>query len=356
MECPSCKAEVSVEDAFCGDCGVRLAAESESEKLATGLLTAGSLSVMAMPFARRAAVGRSATDWFSPENSVRAGAGVLLALLLFWVWYSGGAAAWTLVLTPLILGALIALARIPALATRTEPWGDWFGVRRARAQGATGRFSRFFLGPMFASASGIWKLSRNVSDPHLRAGVRVAALLYLAGLALGTLVIIGYVLVLIVVIIIAIIITFWLLSYALEGGSSSGSRVARSVRKTGFFGGQKTVHYNEVGSKLGESRQTTDFFGRPRTEHFDALGRQTGRSEAETDFFGDERVVHRDEHGRKVGMSRPEVGLFGDEKIVHYDERGYKTGESRHRKGLFGDDVVEHFDEHGNKIGETRDE
>jgi hypothetical protein len=146
---------------------------------------------------------------------------MLLVFAVFWIWYSGDAVAWTFLLAPLIVGALFPLARNSTLTARTEPLGEWLAERRVHTHGATGRFSRFFVRPSFASACAVWNASKDVTDPHLRAGIRLAALLYLVEIGLGVLVIVGYILVLIVLMIVALIITFWVLSHLLSEASSS---------------------------------------------------------------------------------------------------------------------------------------
>jgi hypothetical protein len=355
MTCKNCGGEVSVGDAFCGDCGSPLTRSLAEVDAVQG----GPISVSAGPDDAVVTLSEptaqpSISEWLTTENQIRLAAGTVIALAIVWMLYSGDALVWAFVLTPLILGALVPLLRVAVVPSTLDPWGQWFQTRRERAHLSTGKFSRFFLQPVYAGATRIWKSSNNLSDAHVRSGARVSALLYLIAVSVGALLLVAYVFIMIVLIIIAIIITFWLLSCALSGGSSStsGTRVVRSIRKTDFFGGEKTVHYDESGREIGESRETTDFFGNPKTEHFDEEGHKIGTSRAETGFFGDRKVVHYDEQGEKTGFSKDEVGFFGDHKVVHYDERGEKTGESRHKKSFFGDDIVEHFDEEGKKTGE----
>ena len=356
MTCHSCGGDVSTADTFCGDCGSRLtqalaeAGAGQGEPILVPLRPDDAV-VLSAPTAQP-----SFSEWLTIENQIRIAAGGIIALAIVWILYSSEALTWTFLLTPLILGALVPLLRIAAIPSTLDPWGQWFHARRERAGLNTGKFSRFFLRPVYTAATGIWNKSKNVSDPHVRSAARVAALLYLIAISVGALLLVAYAFVMIVLIIIAIIITFWMLSYVLSGGSSSssGTRIVRSIRKTDFFGGEKTVHYDESGHEVGESRETTDFFGNPKTQHFDSEGQETGISRAETGFFGDRKVAHYDEQGERTGFSRDEVGFFGDEKVVHYDDRGEKAGESRHKKGFFGDDIVEHFDKEGNKTGETR--
>jgi hypothetical protein len=220
MQCPSCMGEVFPGDAFCGDCGVRLPRDSGMGTRVSSIVAERPHSAVTRPSVKLVAAGEVAPNWLRPENLMRGGAAMLLVFAVFWIWYSGDAATWSFLLFPLILGALFPLARNSTLSARTEPLGDWLAERRIHTDKVTGRFSRFFLRPGFASACAVWTATRNVSDPHLRAGVRVAALLYLAEIGLGVLVVVGYILVLIVLMIVALIITFWVLSHVLSGASS----------------------------------------------------------------------------------------------------------------------------------------
>ncbi|MGH9345003.1 MAG: hypothetical protein ACRD19_14735 [Terriglobia bacterium] len=338
MRCNRCGAILAESSAFCGTCGApsnepeprESAAEAGTPETAVGANPDG------------AATNRS-------EIILRVACGILLfGGIAFLLLVQGGGELF-LLLAPALVGLFLPLLQLPALTATTEGWeGDLIRSRK-RAQEADGKFARFVRRPFYACATGIWKASRSINNPHIRAAVRVALSLYLVALFLMFIVVATYVIIVVVFLLVAIAIIGWVLSL---NNKSRGTVIGR--RQVDWSGREKLVYRDASGKKTGESRERVGIFGDRRTEHVDTQGRKVGESRSQTGIFGDQKTTNYAQDGAKVGESREATGIIGDPKTIHYDNEGRKTGESRPTKDILGSDVIEHFDEKGDKNGETQ--
>jgi len=256
----------------------------------------------------------------------RGGAGLIIALLLWFAYrnrYDGGV---LILLVPLMIGAVITALRLTPVSATVNSIENWLRRGSARAAAREGKFARFFQRPFFGSCLAIWRWTTPISDVHLRAGVRATTLIFVCGIAINLIVIALYVIVVIAVIVIGFAIFFWILSL-----SGQGER--------------KVV-----------TRHTTDWFGRPKQEHFDASGRKVGESVADTDWLGNPKMVNKDASGNIVGESRPDTDWLGNPKTVHTDADGTRIGESLPDTDWLGTPTTVHKDADGNVIGESREE
>lgn len=286
-------------------------------------------------------------DWLSAIGYWRLACVAWVAAGLLMAWLAPGA---FLLLLPLWIGALVPAVRSDRVTGLIDSIGDNLG-EQPRTTGwndVRGLVSRVVHGVSRASA--------RINDPHLRAGARTAALLYLAGLLLGALLMAAYALIAIVVVIAFLAIMALVLKAYLSDGTTSASetdwlpaarprrrrRVAVSRETTDFIGNPLTEHYDDQGHKVGESRPTTGFLGEPLVEHYDEAGTKTGESRPTTTLFGDPVTEHFDQSGTQVGETREAVGVFGDRYHEHFDLEGAKTGESRRNVGIMGDRRIEH--------------
>jgi len=284
-----------------------------------------SLSESSVPPQDSASGGQSTTanrqEWI-----YRGGAGLVIALLLWFAYrnrYDGGV---LLLLMPFIIGALITALRLPPVSSMVNSIENWLKRGSAKAAAREGKFARFFQRPFFRSCLAIWRWTTPIPDAHLRAGVRATTLIIVCGIAINLIVIALYVIVVIAVIVIGFAIFFWILSL-----SGQGER--------------KVV-----------TRHTTDWFGRPKQEHFDASGRKVGESVADTDWLGNPKMVNKDASGNIVGESRPDTDWLGNPKTVHTDADGTRIGESVPDTDWLGTPTTVHKDADGNVIGESREE
>ncbi len=262
----------------------------------------------------------------SQEWIYRGGAGIIIALLLWFAYrnrYDGGV---LILLAPFMIGAVIAALRLTPVSAKVNSIENWLKRGAAKATEREGKFARFVQRPFFGSCLAIWRWTTPIPDVHLRAGVRAATLIFVCGIAINLIVIALYVIVVIAVIVIGFAIFFWILSL-----SSQGER--------------KVV-----------TRHTTDWFGRPKQEHFDASGRKVGESVSDTDWLGNPKMVNKDASGNIVGESKPDTDWLGNPKTVHTDADGTRIGESVPDTDWLGTPTTVHKDADGNVIGESREE
>jgi hypothetical protein len=259
------------------------------------------------------------------------GAAGAATLLFVWLLHRGGS---LLLLAPLILGSLVTALRVAALTGFVDAIEARFQDGASRAAALDGKFARYFQRPFFATSLAIWRWTAAISDAHLRAGLRVAAFLFICGVAAFMLVTAVYVIVAIVFLMIALVVLLWILS--LSDSSSSGSRRRVTRHTSDRRGRPKQEHFNDSGEKVGESRPDSDSLGRPKTVHKDADGNVVGESRPDTDWLGNPKVVHRDTDGNVTGESRPDTDWLGNAKVVHRDADGNVTGESREESDWLG--------------------
>jgi hypothetical protein len=261
----------------------------------------------------------------------RGGAGLIIALLLWFAYrnrYDGGV---LILLAPFMIGAVITALRLPQVSAGVNSMGNWLKRGSANAGGREGKFARFFQRPFFGSCLAIWRWTTPIPDLHLRAGVRATTLIFLCGIAINLILIALYVIVVIAVILIGFAIFFWILSL-----SNQGERKVVTRYTTDWFGRPKQEHFDGSGEKIGESRPDTDWLGQPKMVHEDAEGKVVGESKPDTDWLGNPKTVHTDAEGNRIGESVPNTDWLGTPTTVHRDADGNVTGESRDETDIFG--------------------
>lgn len=395
MFCDDCGAAIDDDAVFCADCGARVSlagttmreistnpqqsaalvdhvssglADASSEQRHERIATRGAkwweticniFAAIADSLKRNAAV---VNRWFTSQEASRFVSGGFLIAIGLGSWLSGQWDFWLMLFSPVAVGAMFPLLRLKKPTTLTEHWEHRFAERQVRAQGKIGKFTRFFTRPLLRGCLAIWAVTRRLSDPHLRAGVRLTIFLYFFGLMVGLLLVVGYVLVMIVLAIIALIVIAWILGKML-GGDSRPSRTRwtprfdyspsppslgfsdrprESHKREGWFGGTYLQHTNGEGERVGESRKREDWLGHAYSEHTDAEGQKTGKSREREDWLGRPYTEHRDAEGKKTGESRKREDWLGHPYEEHKDAEGKKTGESRKREDWLGKEYVEH--------------
>jgi len=272
--------------------------------------------------------GRSA-EVERQEWTYRGAVGFVAVLLLWLFYYNQDNGTALLFLAPLIVGAVTVALRLPGVSNAVNSIENRLRAGSAKASGRQGKFARFFQRPFYGSCLAIWRWTRRISDVHLRAGVRVTALIFVCAIAFALLAMAAYIIVAIVVFMIVLAIIGWVLS--LSGNSRPGT-----VR--------------------GVTRYTTDWIGRPKQEHFDNAGHKVAESKPETNWLGQTKLVTKDGAGNVIGESKLETDLLGRPKIVHKDAEGIVTGESKPRTDWVGKPKTVHTDPDGNATGESREE
>jgi hypothetical protein len=268
-------------------------------------------------------------------------AGAVL-LLLFWLSYRArNDGLLPLFLAPFIVGAVIAALRVGAVSDAVNAFENRLRTGSAKAAARQGKFARFFQRPFFGSCLAIWRSTARISDAHLQAGVRVAALIFVSAIAVMLLVMALY----IIVAVVAIIVVFAIIGWILSLNSRSPGRATGFTRQASdWLGRPKQEHFDSTGQKVGESRPEGDWLGRQKVVHRDAEGNIVGESRPDTDWLGNPKTVHRDADGSVTGESRPDTDLFGNPKTVHTDAEGTVTGESREEADLLGRKKTVHYE------------
>ena len=265
----------------------------------------------------------------------RAIAGTATILLLWLAYRARNNGVLSLLIAPLIVGAAIATLRLPAVSGRVNSIDNWLRAGSASAAARQGKFARFLQQPFFAICLAIWRWTDAITDPHLRAGVRLAAMILFCAIAITLLITAAYILIAIVAALAVLALCLWI--FAMWAGSdSSGNRTTITRYTTDWFGRPKQEHFDNSGHKVGESKPDTDWLGRPKMVHTNADGSVVGESKPDTDWLGHPKTVHTDAEGNVVSESKPDTDWIGQPKTVHTDADDNVTGESRGETDILG--------------------
>ena len=225
------------------------------------------------------------------QELIYRGVAGIIGVLLFWLLYinrdDGGA---ILSLPPLIIGAAIAALRLAPVSNAIAGMEYRLRAGSEKAAARQGKFARFFLRPFYSACLAIWRWTDRISDIHLRAGVRVTALIFTCAIAVALLVMAAYIIFAIVICIVFLAILVWVLSLWLGEDRSSG-----------------TV--------TNVTRYTSDWFGQPKQEHFDNAGQKVAETKAETTWLGQTKLVTKDTEGNLIGESKPDTDWLGTPEI-----------------------------------------
>lgn len=253
--------------------------------------------------------------------------------------------------SPLLLGLVVWLTK----STKAVEWATrlsgWIAARRERAQASEGVISKYWGRPAFGFGAALVRATEGIPNPHLKAGVRLASIIYLGTISVAVLVAGLY----IVVGVIAFAIFYLLifrpmrrLVFASAGiATAPGPSASTALRalsasshvRQNWLGREYVEHRNSDGNVVGTSTKQQGFFGGEYTEHRDADGRAAGTSQGREGFFGS-YVEHRDAEGAVVGESHEREGFFGP-YTEERDAEGRVVAESRKREGFF-ETYVEH--------------
>jgi len=169
---------------------------------------------------------------FFQAHGLRVGAAavVIAALLIVAAAPATSQGGWLAFFSPLIVGALAVVASHDPLTAGIDGWRQFFEQRLEKAQAGSGKFSQYFLRPLFSGSVSVWKTSDAIPDPHLRGGVRLSVVTYFWALMLFALAVAVYVALVIVMVVVALLIIAWMLSRATGGAGES-----RTIRTGGSF-------------------------------------------------------------------------------------------------------------------------
>lgn len=273
----------------------------------------------------------------------------------------------SLILLPIVLGALVALARPDPVPGWMARFIGWSAMKRDRATEKGTFLAKWFFRPFYGLLCSSNSITASIKEPHLRAGSTLA----LQFLALYLALFVAYAAIMVVIGIAIIVFVFWIISLMLSEGFSSGStsrtysrissrrsrddtesdypqsgkRSGYTTPATGIFGNKYQQHHNKDGTNAGYSEQQKGIFGSQYTQHYADDGSKAGYSEGQKGIFGNQYTQHHDQDATNAGYSERQKGIFGNEYIQHYDQEGNKTGRSEVRKDIIGNEYVKHEDE-----------
>jgi len=126
---------------------------------------------------------------FVKKHKVRVIAGLLLVIggVLIGIAPTMSRAIWLVSLSPLLAGACVPLLALGQATNWVNGWQEVFSSGIEKARNSDTKEARYVLRPLHGSGLGIWRLSKRVPGDHLKAGIRLAAVLYLGMVVLSLL-------------------------------------------------------------------------------------------------------------------------------------------------------------------------
>jgi len=257
-------------------------------------------------------------------------------------------------LSPVIAGGSIALAKNESAVSAVDRLIDWFAAKDLALANSGGFWRKYLARTVLWPFKKLGDWTQSMQDPYWKSGVRVVSCGYLGFAFLFVSAVIIYTVVLVAITIAIVALVLYVLS---EMSGSQGTSTYRRVgvhpandadeaqSGSGFFGGEGTSreregllgnyteHRDAEGKVVGESRDREGLLGE-YTEHRDAEGKVAGESREREGFLG-KYTEHRDAEGKVVGESREHEGFLG-KYTEHRDAEGKVVGESREREGLLG--------------------
>jgi len=126
---------------------------------------------------------------FLKEHGVRLSAGLLLVIggVLIGIAPLTSRAIWLVSLSPLLVGACVPLLALGRVTNWVNGWQEVFSSGMEKARNSDTKEARYVLRPLHGSGLAVWRLSKPIPGDHLKAGIRLAAVLYLGMVVLSLL-------------------------------------------------------------------------------------------------------------------------------------------------------------------------
>ena len=254
-----------------------------------------------------------------------------------------GGFVFSIVLLPIVLGALVAVARPDPVPGWIARFIAWSAMKRRLATEKGSFPAKWFFRPFYGLLCSSSSITSSIREPYLCAGATLALQFFAVYVALFAV----YAAIMVVIAVAVILFVFWFISLMLSEGFSSGSRrySGRSETRETLFGRKYTQHFDSSGEKAGYTEQRAGLFGNQYQQHFSQDGEKTGRTDARESLFGNKYQQHYDGDGSKAGYSENKEGLLGNRYVQEYDQDGEKTRRSELREHLLGGKYVAHEDE-----------
>jgi len=117
---------------------------------------------------------------FIKEYRVRLIAGLLLVIggVLVGVVPLTSRAIWIVSLTPMLVGACVPLLSLAQITDWINGWSEVFSSGAEKARNSNTKEARYILGPLHGSGLAIWRFSGQIPSDHLKAAIRLTAVIY----------------------------------------------------------------------------------------------------------------------------------------------------------------------------------
>jgi len=127
---------------------------------------------------------------FIKEYRVRLIAGLLLVIggVLIGVAPLISRAIWIVSLTPMLVGACFPLLSLGRITDWVNGWREVFSSGAEKARNSDTKEARYVLRPLYGSGLAVCRFSKRIPGDHLKAGIRLTAVLYLGMVVLSLLV------------------------------------------------------------------------------------------------------------------------------------------------------------------------
>lgn len=260
---------------------------------------------------------------------------------------------WLFIFSPLLLGAIVALAKPAPVVNWTDRVGKWGGGKRQQYAEKNGFFSKFLLRPFFTGLVKIDEWTTNIEDNFLKSGVRLTTYSYFTAAVLYLTFVASVMILAVVFVLVAIWFALWL--WGLAEGEGGASKSGYSIKKTGFLGGKSNEHYDESGNYTGRSEEKEGILRGEFVQHYDQSGNKGGSSEEKEALLGGKYIQEYDEAGNKTGYREEKETLLGGKYVQHYDQKGNKTGISEKKESLLGEPYTQHYNQGDKKSGKSED-
>jgi hypothetical protein len=253
---------------------------------------------------------------FAVTHRVRlfAGATIVIALATCLASAPGYQAVMWMLLGPVMAGGVVALASQVDWSEQINDCQTSFEQGLAKAEGKTGKYSRFFLTPLYRGSLWLWRATDGIGDAHVKAALRVGGIAYFWSVMIVVLVLAVWLIVGLMIAVFALAIVSWFMG---------GRRIVTSAASDFVVKG--------VGTRIHKG-----VFG-PTDTRIDKKGDiLKGRG-----VLSEERVGHIDEDGTIT-----DAGLLGGQKTGRIDTDGnvYKS------TGFGSEEWTGRIDETGNIV------
>lgn len=212
---------------------------------------------------------------------------------------------WGILAFPLVVAAIVALSKWIGAVTFSDQFIRWIDARRDKVQEKNGAFARFFLRPVLWCFQSLASITASIENVFLRAAVRIAAWLYLAGFV----VFLVYMITVIVIAIIMLVIGLWIVGAIL--GHADGPRLRQRATSRPEDREDALAHLGVRGKKVysGSNWFNEELKGRVDNE---------GNLYKGTNWFTEEKIGRIDGDGNIYSGTN----VMNETKVGRIDENG----------------------------------